>query len=458
MTIDDEIANLRRLATADEGQWYNDFYAYLPDHRFIYAPTGDLWTATSINELYPPINKIPAAKWLVQNRGVEQITWSPADPQLIHGKLMAQGGWIEKDGDCCFNLYRPSNLPLGDASKATPWIEHVHKIYPDDAEHIIRWFAQRLQSPADKINHALVLGSNRQGIGKDTLIEPVKRAIGHWNFQETSPQGIMGEFTPFLKAVILRISEAHDLGEFNRFQCYQRMKSFTASPPDVLVVNEKYVPQYSIPNCIGVIVTTNHKDAIYLPAEDRRHYVAWSNATQSDFTEDYWSRLWGFINSGGDSHVAAYLMDLDISDFNVKAPPPKTPVFWEIVSTNQAPEDSEMADLIDHLGNPNALTLGDIIKTAVDNCDHNFAAWLSDRKNRRAIPHRMDKVGYVSVRNEADKRDGQWKIHGKRQTVYAKSELSFHERCRAASRLAINQQAALLPAKGSLQEQLERLS
>jgi len=33
-----------------------------------------------------------------------------------------------------------------------------------------------------------------------------------------------------------------------------------------------------------VIITTNHKtDGIYLPADDRRHMVAWSNLTKDDF-------------------------------------------------------------------------------------------------------------------------------------------------------------------------------
>jgi hypothetical protein len=44
-----------------------------------------------------------------------------------------------------------------------------------------------VQRPQEKINHALVLGG-AQGIGKDTLLEPVKRAVGPWNFEGVSPQ------------------------------------------------------------------------------------------------------------------------------------------------------------------------------------------------------------------------------------------------------------------------------
>ena len=46
------------------------------------------------------------------------------------------------------------------------------------------WLAHRVQRPEDKINHALVLGG-AMGIGKDTIIEPVKHAIGPWNFQRS---------------------------------------------------------------------------------------------------------------------------------------------------------------------------------------------------------------------------------------------------------------------------------
>src|ERR1700683_4469077 len=128
--------------------------------------------------------------------------------------------------------------------------------------------------PDEKINHALVLGGP-QGIGKDTLLEPAKRAVGPWNFAEVSPQQLLGRFNGFLKSVILRVSEARDLGDVNRYQFYDHLKSIIAAPPDVLRVDEKNLREYSVPNVCGVVITTNHwTDGIFLPADDRRHYVA----------------------------------------------------------------------------------------------------------------------------------------------------------------------------------------
>src|SRR6516162_10953850 len=58
-----------------------------------------------------------------------------------------------------------------------------------------------------------------------------------------------------------------------------------------------------------------------------------------------------WYDNGGDRHVAAYLSERDISRFDPKAPPPKTPGFWAIVDANRAPEDAELADVLDRLGN-----------------------------------------------------------------------------------------------------------
>jgi hypothetical protein len=246
---------------------------------------------------------------------------------------------------------------------------------------------------------------------------------------------MLGRFNGFLRSIILRINEARDLGEFDRFSFYDHMKACTAAPPDVLRVDEKNLREYSILNCCGVVITSNHKiDGIYLPADDRRHFVAWSELTKDDFTPDYWNRLWSWYRDGGHHHVAAYLARLDISSFDPKAPPPKTQAFWEIVNASRAPEDAELADVLDRMGNPDATTLIRIANEATDA----FKFWIDDRKNRRAIPHRLEGAGYVQVTNEAAK-DGLWKINNRRQAVYARKELPLRDRLAAVNRLVANQ-------------------
>ena len=80
------------------------------------------------------------------------------------------------------------------------------------------------------------------------------------------------------------------------------------------------------------------------------------------------------------------------------------------------------------LGNPDAVTLARIAGKAPES----LSDWLTDRRNSRNVPHRMEAAGYVRVRNESA-RDGLWVIDGKRQAVYAKKEYDPRERIAAAS-------------------------
>jgi hypothetical protein len=239
----------------------DDFNAYMPTHSYIYMPTREMWPAVSVDARIPPLplsdgeaKTMKASRWLDQNKPVEQMTWAPGEPDIIDGRLVTNGGWIERPGCRCLNLYRPPTLVSGDPTKAQPWLDHVRGVYPDDADHIVRWLAHRVQRPHEKINHALVFGG-AQGIGKDTILEPLKAAIGPWNFEEVNPKQVLGRFNGFLKSVILRVSELRDLGEVDRYAFYDAMKAYTAAPPDVLRVDEKHLREYSVFNVCGVILT-----------------------------------------------------------------------------------------------------------------------------------------------------------------------------------------------------------
>ena len=424
----------------------DDFVAYLPQHTYIFLPTREPWPGSSVNSQFPPVAlldkdgkpvlddedkpvMISPSAWLDINRPVHQMTWAPGMEMLIKDKVVADGGWIDKPEAVCLNLYRPPALKPK-RGKVKPWLDHIKRIYPDDADHIIKYLAHRVQYPADKINHAIMLGG-LQGIGKDTLLEPLKHAVGPWNFMEISPTSLTAPFNGYLKSVVLRISEARDTGESTRYAIYDHTKTLAAAPPDVLRVNEKNLREYNIFNCCGVIITTNYKtDGIYLPADDRRHYVAWSDAVKEDFSKTYWNTLWGWYKNGGIEAVTFYLANLDISAFDFKAPPPKTPAFWAIVDANRAPEEGQLADILDRLGSPEAVTLEHIINHA----DLKFSQWLDDLKNRRAIPYRLEKVKYVPVRNP-DAESGLWRIGGVRQAVYAKKTLTTSEQIKAVERL-----------------------
>lgn len=444
--IDDDAAPLR----------YDDFLAYLPLHQYLFIPTRELWPAKSVDARLKAIDSgcvdekgnaifIAASAWLDKNRAVTQMTWHPGEEMLIKDMVIDNGGLDDKDGARIFNTYRPPfnprSCPKGDVTR---WLDHIEKLYGDATSHLVHWFAHRVQYPGIKINHAIVLGGD-QGIGKDTILEPVRRAVGTWNCQGVAPKQAMGRFNKFLRSVLLVINEARDLGEYDRFAFYDHLKVIIAAPPDVLMIDEKRIGEYYIPNLCGVVITTNYKsNGIFLAADDRRHFVAWSERTKEDFSEAYWNEIWRWYDTGGADAIANYLATLDLSCFNPKSPPPKTEAFYEIVNTNRSSEDADLADLIDEIKADRkarygealgALTVGQLIHKAVEMKDRDdIAAWLRDRANRRRIPHRMEACGFVPVRNR-DADDGLWRIHGKRQVIYARRDLDDRGKQDAAAKV-----------------------
>jgi hypothetical protein len=410
-----------------------DFIAYLPMHTYIYRPTGEIWVAASVNSRLPPVlsegKSIAATKWLDNNAAAVQMTWAPGEPELVHGKLIKEGGWYDREGARVYNLYKPPRI-IHRRGDVTLWQNLLHAVFPEAAEHITLYLAHRVQKPGEKINHALVLGG-APGIGKDTILEPVKQAVGPWNFSEIDPQRAMGRFNGYLKAVLLRINEAHDLGEINRYAFYDHLKAIIAAPPDTLRIDEKNIREYAILNLVAVIITTNYRGGIYLPSDDRRHFVAWSPLLKEHFPPAYFNRFYKWLADGGNAMVADHLATLDISAFDPKAPPPQTEAFWQMVYANRAPETAPLADALDALGNPDAVTLDDIRRQAASD----IRDWLDDKKNARIIPHRLGECDYESVRNPAAK-DGLWTIAGRRQVVYARRGLTLAQQLQEAQKRA----------------------
>jgi hypothetical protein len=444
----------------------DDFYALAPANRCIYRPTRDIWTNEAVDARLPPqplldasgkpvrvngkIKMIPASKWLALYRSVERMVWAPGEPEIIEGKLLVDDSWIEKPGVRTYNTYLPPTIELGDAAQAERWRALWFKLYPPaEAEHSIMWLAHRRQHPEVKVNHGLV-HIGKPGIGKDSVLVPARHIIGPWNFRDIALNDLVSKNNDFLCSVIVRVNEARDVGDANRgridrYGLYDHMKALMTSPPETHRINRKYIPEYTSLSRTGFITTSNHDNALYLPENDRRNAVSKSGCSSSDFAPNYFDKYYHWLyHEHGINHVAALLQHYDLSNFNPKLAPPKTEAFWSMVNIDRGPEHNELADAIDavavelghkydangNIAPPHALTLAMLAVKAPS------AEWLTDRKKSASIPHRLQRCGYIFVTNpDAEQSGGYWKIHNKRQAIYAHEKLSPEQRLDAARAL-----------------------
>jgi hypothetical protein len=257
---------------------YEDFVAFMPTHQYIWKPTREFWPAKSVNaRLKPKMKGVSPSNWLDRHSPVTQMSWLPGEPEIVAGEVIERGGRRHRPDGIIFNSYKPRvrRLRLSPSTETLPYGRVIGRRFIPQTGNT-PWVAFKTQHPDEKINHALVVGGV-PGVGKDTLLAPIVEAVGQWNFADVNPNRILdGTFNEYRQSVIIRISEAKDLGEFDRYNFYEATKTLIASPPEVLEINGKYIRQYWIPNVPGVIITTNHKTALYLTMDDRRHYVIWS--------------------------------------------------------------------------------------------------------------------------------------------------------------------------------------
>src|ERR1700722_20369295 len=126
----------------------NDFYAYLPEHKYLNIVTGDLWPSESVNSIRRGMSRA-----LDKSRAVQQQTWCPGQPMIIKNSVVLEAGFTTHEGYNVFNRYKPADFEQVENPDARRWHELLEFLYPDDADHIEKYFAFKVQHPGEKINH-----------------------------------------------------------------------------------------------------------------------------------------------------------------------------------------------------------------------------------------------------------------------------------------------------------------
>jgi hypothetical protein len=404
----------------------SNFIYFGPGNNFIYRPTTSLWIAGAVDVAVSPINEdgkiIRASEWLKTNQLATSMTCEPSiEEDYLKGYDCREGELIENTGAAIFNTYRRSTIEMGDAKLAKPFLDHVKLLLQKkgDAEQFLNYMAHRVQKPWEKPRFALLI-SGGQGVGKDTIIEFCAPAIGVWNVANIDPSFLDASFNEYVTATLIRISEAANLHEMTKWAFNERTKTLIAGSPDITQVNPKYGQKYSVRMHCGVIITTNHlAEGIYIPPDDRRYDVM-ESATfiemgigEEKKRRQYFNDLWEWFLQGGANHVAAYLTEKNISKFSASNGQRKTEAHKTIVAGGMS-SDQWLDDIVDWLGEPNAVRSDWIIIKALENGE-------KEANIRRRISPAMGRLGYVMLRSS--NKDGRWKIGGKKVTVYVKPGL-----------------------------------
>ncbi|MCG5532363.1 DUF5906 domain-containing protein [Halorhodospira sp. 9621] len=230
------------------------------------------------------------------------------------------------------NLWRPGELTQEQAAAMTvsgddvrPWLELVEHIVPDDDERrtVLDWLAWCVQNPGAKPSWHLVLGG-RPGCGKDTILQPVIRALGRHNVAQLQAHELQQPWTDFLEGTALVVVQ--EMNSFERKAVMDRLKPLLARPPEEVRINAKNQRQYTLPNITAWVFLTNHENAIAIETGDRRFFVVWSDFSKPNWPEERFGELYRWMEQeGGWRSVAAWLTQRELSEgFNAKGAAPHT--------------------------------------------------------------------------------------------------------------------------------------
>jgi hypothetical protein len=115
------------IRSADNAIGLDDFYAVPALDLYMFMPTREMWPGQSVNDVLPAIQTsqkrngkyvtLKPISWLRKFRRVEQVTWMPGSPEIIQDRLIFYGGWQERPGLRCLNLYRRPTISPGDRKR-----------------------------------------------------------------------------------------------------------------------------------------------------------------------------------------------------------------------------------------------------------------------------------------------------------------------------------------------------
>ncbi len=239
-------------------------------------------------------------KWPLRQEA-QCLTYEPGQPQFIN-----------TNGAPAFNIWPGWGVEprAGDVEPFLKLVDHLFTgAEPAAKDWFLRWCAYPLQHPGVKLFSSAVLHGIKHGTGKSLLGYTLGRIYGK-NFTEISQTDLHASFNEWAEGKQLVMGD--DVTGSNKRQDADFLKKLITQRE--LRVNIKYVPSYTVPDCINYFFTANHPDAFFLEDDDRRYFI--HEVTVGGLDEAFYAEYDLWLDTGGSQAVFDYLLHLDLGDFN----------------------------------------------------------------------------------------------------------------------------------------------
>jgi len=326
----------------------NEYVAYIRDPGFVYDYqnkmrlgckdyTGHAYSNYWYDEQQPlasggtkTIHHATALKWMQWGgrTELEACTFAPGHDTIFERKLNLWTGWGVEPAK-------------GDVKPWKALMDHLFRgAEPASRKWFEQWCAYPLQHPGAKMATAAVFWGIVQGSGKTLVGHTLMRIYGKHGSEITDAEI---EDDRFDWAENMQFILADDITASNNRKLANRLKTMITQK--TLKINQKYIPRYSVPDCINYYFTSNDPDAFYLDDGDRRYFIHEVNndKLEVNFRKSYIK--WRDEGTAGIQALFDYLLNLDTSDFDPQAEAYVTAAKAEMAGLTKSDIGSWVADV-----------------------------------------------------------------------------------------------------------------
>lgn len=192
----------------------------------------------------------------------------------------------------------------------------------------LAWMADCVQHPGGPRPGTSIVMRGRQGVGKGAVANYFGGIFGIHFLHLTQSKKLLGNFNFHLKnALLIFADEAFWAGDRSAEGTLRNLVT-----EDIVWIEPKGKDSFHIKNHIRVLIASNNEWVIPAGMQERRFFVIDVNDTRQQ-DHEYFKKLYEEMNNGGREALLHELLNLDISNINLREFPQTEALFDQKIAT-----------------------------------------------------------------------------------------------------------------------------